>query len=236
MSAQSLVMWLSMSAALPLVAVGCGEEVVPEDTSCSGGQPLRVIGEAGEIDGTFIRNNTLGTLAVDVPVGEVTDRRITVDMGTVEFLVAGSDEAEERPRLLVLQTNVADPEGSNLLENLNRRLNSGVEGADTLQVVNRDEGEYCDVEQGEICARFGLDNTANRELEKDSDGVVHLGVGGQVRVKTLTSTLIALEWDVEFGPNISKFGDASSGQLEGCLSTQRGNAAAGIEPLEVPGS
>lgn len=215
---------------------GCGEDAVPEDTTCSGDQPIRIVGEVGEVAGGFLRNSESGTLAPTDSVGELTDRRITLDMGEVEFLVAGADEPELRSRRLVFQTNTSDPEGSTLLENLNRRINSGSEEARVLRVVNKPIEEYCDVEEGEICVRFGLDTTSDDELVKDSDPVVHLGLSGTVTIKVLTATRLDALWDVEFGPNVSKFGDTGSGQLTGCFAGQRGNAAAGIEPLDVPGS
>lgn len=227
---------LLIALAVGAVLWGCGEEAEPEDTTCSGVQPIRIVGDVGEVAGGFLRNSEEGTLAPEAVVGELTDRRVTLDMGDVEFLVAGSDEPELRPRRLVFQTNIADPDGSNLLENLNRRINSGGEDARVLQVVNKPIEEYCDVEAGEICVRFGLDTTSDDELVKESDPVVHEGISGTVTIKTLTATRFDAEWDVEFGPNVSKFGDMGSGQLTGCFAGQRGNAAAGVEPLEVPGS
>ena len=213
---------------------GCGEETEEVDLTCSGGQPIRLSGEVGEVDGNFLRNVDAGNLQVTVPIGELNDKRITLDLGEVDFLVAGAEEPEQRPRILVFQTNIADPEGSNLLENLNRRINSGEEGANELRVVDKDAEAYCDVEAGEICVRFGLDETGNRELA--GDNVIHVGVGGTVKINALSATQVALEWDIDFGPNISKFGDMGSGNLEGCFAGQRGNPMAGLEPIEVPGS
>jgi hypothetical protein len=234
--------WLAIMA-LGICPSGCADEVPPEDTSCSATQPLRLVGEVGEVDGNLVRNADNGGLtpkeecgAAPCAVGELTDRRITLDLGEVDFLVPGATVAESRSRRLVFQTNISDPEGSNLVENLNRRLNSGVEDADVLAVVAKDPAEYCDVEAGEICVRFGLDTTLDDELVKESDPVVHEGVSGTVTVKKLSAVSVSLEWDVEFGSNISKFGDTGSGQISGCFDSRRGNPNSGIEPLEVPGS
>jgi len=240
---KSVPVWLVALALASTLVVACAEEVPEDDTLCSAAQPIRLVGEVGEVDGNFLRNaDTPGTLAVEdrcmgvCPVGEMTDRRITLDLGEVEFLVPGSEEPELRSRRLVFQTNISDPDGSNLVENLNRRLNSGEEDANVLRVVEKPAEEYCDVEAGEICVRFGLDTTLDDELVKESDPVVHEGISGTVTVKKLSAVSVALEWDVEFGANVSKFGDTGSGELSGCFDGRRGSPNSGVEPLDVPGS
>ncbi len=226
--------WMVLALAALVAQAGCGEDAETDDGSCSNTRSFRTSGEIGGVDAVEVRSADAGTLDRDTPFGSLTDNNITIDMGQVEFAVSGSDEPELRDRVLFFHTNVADPEGSNLKENIGRRFNSGVEDADVLTVVAPADGStYCDVEEGEICVRFGFDDTGNGELSPGDDGVVHEGIGGTVRVKELASRRIALVWDIEFGPNISRFGDMTDGQMEGCFDAAQGNPVAGATPLEA---
>ncbi len=220
-----------LAALTVFAASGCGEEEPAPDPNaivCNVSQPTKTIGMVGDVEGDF----TLASgFTAETMLGERTDRRLTFNLGEVEFIVPGMDP-EMRPRILVLQTNVADPNGSDLLENLNRFLQDSDDN--TLEVVDVADDEYCDVAEGKICARFGLDNIPDGQLNQD--GVIHKGVGGTVTFDTWTATRVKLHWDIEFGPNISKQFDDSDGELEGCFESSVAPPQGGSEILRPAGS
>ena len=216
---------------LALVGTGCGEEgVVEDDESCSSERVIRVAGLVAAIPGDYERSEDNDNLEPEEPVGELTDQRITIFLDEVEFTLPGG-EPEMRPRIMTIQTNVAGPGSSSLMESLFVRRGSY---GDEFHVVSLPEETYCDPSEGEICVRFGLDNTQNNELV--SDTVIHEGLSGQIWLDELTQGRLTARFDVEFGPNLKNEFDDSSGHLDGCFDVRIGVAVSGATPLEVPGS
>jgi len=209
---------------LALLAVGCGdeEEADPNAIVCDASQKIKTLGGVGEVDGAFAG----ATLE-----GELTPRRISLGMGEVDYLPQGATEPDRRARLLVFQTNLADPGGRELLINIERRISEVGEDGRTFQIVNRDLTTYCDVQAGELCARFGLDDSANGELVEDN--VIHPGVGGSITFTALSATRLAAEWDVDLGANLQNEFDTSSGDLRGCFDAVKGaGLGENVFPLE----
>lgn len=212
MTARHLAPLAALALLLGLLT-GCGEEEMadPDAIVCSASQKIKTLGAVGEVDGAFAS----ATLE-----GELTPRRVTLGMGEVEYLPAGATEPVMRSRILVFQTNLADPDGRELLINIERRISELGEDGRSFEIVERDIAEYCDVQQGELCARFGLDDSNNRELVEDK--VIFPGVGGTVTFTTLSSTRLAAEWEIDLGANLQNEFDTSSGQLEGCFDAVKG--------------
>ena len=159
-----LVLMLSVVAA-------CGEPEEPADTtSCSELRPIRLGGEVGELSAVFTRAND--SLGVEQDVGQLTSRRITLFLGEVEFTPAGGVPGM-RPRIMTIQTNT---EGQIPLQETidERRRGFGNE----FDVIDKPEDTYCDPTEGELCVRFGLDNTENNELIADT--IIHTGQSGSV--------------------------------------------------------
>ena len=155
-----------------------------------------------------------------------------MELGEVEFTPTGSEETETRPRLLVFSTNISDPNSRSLQTQLDLRIAAVGDEGRTFQIVERDLDELCDVSAGEICARFGLDDTSDGEL--NSDKVVHQGRSGTITFTQLTATTLAAEWSIEFGPNINRAFDESSGSIEGCFTAVVGDGTSDANELVGP--
>lgn len=218
-----------IAIALTAVAVlaGCGDTAEDEAgfTDCSELLVLRSEGDVGDILGNYRRSTLDDNLDPEAPVGEMTTRRIALFLGEVEFTPAGG-APEMRPRLMTIQTNV---EERRLLDELSDRKR--LFGPD-FDVIDKPIDQYCDPAQGELCVRFGLDNTANNELVADT--VIHTGVSGTIGVQTVTAGRLRMTFDVDFGPNIQNEFDESGGHLEGCFDARLGDDRAGVVPLDVP--
>ncbi len=218
---------LALIAATAFAACGEAGEEEGDLTTCTELLPVRSEGNVGDLLGTFRRSRVDQNLNHEQPVGELTSRRITLLLGELEFTPAGG-QPEMRPRILTIQTNV---EGSNL------KLQEAISDRNRLfgpdfDVIDKPEDQFCDPSEGELCVRFGLDNTENNELI--SDTVIHTGQSGTVKVETFTAGRIHMTFDVEFGPNIKNEFDESSGHLEGCFDVRLGAERGGETPLEVP--
>lgn len=227
---RAAALW-TMMAALGVMG-GCGEDEFVDDGSCGSERAVRTTGGVDDLDGAFVRSEDAGNLARSEPVGELATGHLTLPLGEAEFTVAGSEESEVRPRVLFFHTNAqAD---ASFFELLGRRLNSDAEEANELEVVAPTGEDFlCDIPNGQICVRFGFDDTENGELTPESDGVVHDAVGGTVRIVALNANRIDLSWDLELGPNLSRFGDASSGELEGCFASTIGITQGSVQVLNV---
>lgn len=214
---------------------GCGEDESedPNAIVCGSGQPFKQIGVIAEPDG---QESLSGEVAAEAGMleGQLTTREIVFRLGDVEFTPAGSDTPETRPLVLSFNTNVGDPMGRDLLTNISLRIDSLGDQGRTFQLVSPGDDEtyfetYCDVANGQLCARYGLDDTSDGEVS-GVDKVIHLAQGGTVTFTTVTSTSLEAEWNIDFGPNVSRAFDESGGVLEGCFSaiigqgTSEGNA------------
>lgn len=217
---------LALFAVLALTACGEAGEDEADLTTCTELLPIRAEGQVGDVLGNYRRAAVDGNVNPTEAVGEMTSRRITLLMGEVEFTPAGG-EPEMRPRIMTLQTNMEGAQNfQEAISNRNRLF-----GPD-FDVIDKPVDQYCNPDEGEMCVRFGLDNTLNNELA--SDTVIHTGQSGTVSVKTFTAGRMHLTFDVEFGPNIMNEFDESSGSLEGCFDVRLGAERAGVTPLEVP--
>ena len=193
--------------ALGSLALACGdeEEVDPNAIACSSSKKLKVVGAVGDIDANFETGSTIE--------GQLTPRRITLDLGEVEYQPVGATEPELRSRIIVLQTNLPDPSGRELLANI--ELSPEQDGERTFNVVSRPLDTYCDVQGGELCVRFGLDQSNNQELVEDN--VIHEGISGTITFTRLNSSSLAANWSIDVGPNIQNEFDMSTGTIEGCF-------------------
>jgi hypothetical protein len=218
---------LLLMAATALGACGEAGEEEGDLTTCTELLPVRSAGDVGDLLGTHRRSRVDQNLNHDELVGELTSRRITLLLGELEFTPAGG-QPEMRPRILTIQTNL---EGTNL------KLQEAISERNRLfgpefEVIDKPEDQFCDPNEGELCVRFGLDNTENNELI--SDTVIHTGQSGTITVEKFSAGRIHLSFDVEFGPNIKNEFDESSGHLEGCFDARVGAERGGVFPLEVP--
>jgi hypothetical protein len=241
-----MIQRLALCVGVASLVAACGEplEQVAEQTMCSEFRPVQVIGEVGDILVEHVRVEA--TLARDDVVGQLTSRRITILLGEVEYTPAGGSP-EMRPQIMTFQTNI---EGRSPLQEAiaQRRIGFGNE----FDVIDKPDDTYCDPTEGELCVRFGLDNTENNELVSDS--VIHTGQSGKITVDTFTAGRIKMRLDVEFGSNIkNEFDDetcdednpceegdscvaglCTAGRLEGCFDVRVGVERSGEVPLEVP--
>lgn len=202
-----VVLFLSL-ALVSWGTAACGDEKSDAPPGPCSSASLELTGDVAEIE---------GTLSTAEASGFIDSTMLALALGEVEFTPAGGTP-EMRPRILAFQTNTASPSGRELLITLDERVNSG--GMDSFEIVSRDIDSYCDVGAGQICARFGLDDNHNEKLI--SDHVVHEGISGTFKIVNLSSSAIAAEWDVEFGPNLPDPFDDSSGHLTGCLRATYG--------------
>ncbi len=196
-------------AALPLalLTAACGDEEAaePDTIACSASQRLETRGGVGDVPGDLTQKTLSGLL---------TARRIAIDMGEVTFTPQGASEPVTRPRVLTFQTNTANPEGRELLEVLGLRADQS-DGDLSFQIVNQPDGAFCDVNNGQLCARFGLEDTPNRELTDDN--IIHPATSGTLTFTQVSSTVLAASWDLDLGPNLANEFDESTGNLQGCF-------------------
>lgn len=205
---------------------GCGDDETPTDPNaivCNSSQALKSVGEVGEVDGAYATKTLDGLLG---------SREIRLSLGEVDFMPAGTDEIDTRSRLLVFTGNQSSPSGRGLQTMIDLRISELGDDGRTFQIVDRGLNELCDVANGEICVRFGLDDTNNDELREDN--VVHLGKSGTITFTELTATTLSAEWSITFGPNINRAFDDSSGMLDGCFSSVLGQGSADGDALTSP--
>lgn len=210
---------------LPLALLSaCGdEETAPSAIECNPTLPVYAEGNLGGLAVNYQRSEQANNLNPAAPVGERSSRRIAVLMG--ELTPEGEDAP--LPLILSLQTNTVDPGGSNLAENVLRRLDEG----DGLEVVEKPLDQYCDPEAGQLCARVGLDDTQAFGLT-DEAPLVHPATEGEITIQAWTSTRVTLTWDLTLGPALKGGGD-EGGALKGCLDAQIGLTQDGVDPLRV---
>ncbi len=210
------------------VLVGCGDEEEPDPNAiiCHEEQPVRAVGTVGGDAVNYTRSLNDGNLATGELVGERTARRFVVELGDV--LIDPEDPSSESAPLIVsFQTNASAPEGGSLAEDINLLLQGGT---DTLEIVDLPLDQYCDITQGKICARFGRDDTGDRELTNEGT-LVHAARSGTLTIKNWTSTRADIMWDLEIGPSVE--GAREGGVLKGCTSVAVGLTQSGSEPLRV---
>jgi len=194
---------------LAVFATACGDEEQEAPPGPCSSAAFELAGTVGDVDGTVVTPQVSGYLD---------STTFSLSVGEVEYTPAGGDP-EMRPRILTFGTNVGSPEGRELLLALDERVN-GTSGG-TFEIVSHDIDTFCDVNAGELCARFGLDDNRNGKLI--SDNVMHEGLSGTFKIVNLTSNAVAAEWEVDFGSNLSDPFDDSSGTLSGCFRAVYGN-------------
>lgn len=198
---------LLLALPLPLLLAACGDEETaePDTIACSASQRLEARGGVGDVPGDLTQSTLSGLLAV---------RRIAIDMGEVTFTPQGASEPVTRPRVLTFQTNTANPDGRDLFGSISRLADQS-DGDLTFEIVNQPDGTFCDVNNGELCARFGLEDTPNRELTDDN--IIHPATSGTLIFTQVSSTVLAASWDLDLGPNLANEFDESTGNLQGCF-------------------
>lgn len=219
-----LTLMVSLTAA-------CGDEDNDDEgIVCRASKPVVNKGTVGDYTATYTRSSEKGNLNAEMEVGERNGQRVVVLLDEFPNPIA---EDEMVPMLISFQTNVTDPNGSNISENILRRIDSS--GSTTFQVVQKAHDEYCNVGDGEICVRVSIDETDTRNLS-DENRVVFEGISGTVTFSTWNSNTLAAEWDVEFGPLLSSGETGSQGSLQGCFEASTSFISGGIEKIRVPGS
>ncbi|MEL6181130.1 MAG: hypothetical protein AAFS10_19395 [Myxococcota bacterium] len=220
-----------MVLCVPLVW-SCGDDSSdPNAIVCNSGQPFKQLGQVGDVDG----NITAGSGMLD---GNLSARQIAFNLGEVEFTPSGSDTSEIRTLVLSFNTNTGDdPVGRDLFTNISLRIEQMGDAGRTFELVSYDPETYfetyCDPANGQLCARFGLDDTGDEELD-NIDNVIHLAQSGTITFTEVTATSMAAEWSITFGPNISRAFDTSSGLLEGCFSAIIQSSTGGGRALSAP--